>query len=76
MNDEAARARRFGSKVCNSSRSILQERKGVWEFTVLIMHSLLKPEFPRLSSLSSISVRIKEKQWRLYSRLGEQISFL
>lgn len=38
MNDEAARARRLGSKVCNSSREYFAKEKGRWgEFTVLII---------------------------------------
>lgn len=38
------------------------------------MHSLLKPEFPRLSSLSSHICKNKGRRW--HSRPGEQISFL
>jgi hypothetical protein len=53
MNDEAARARLIGSKGCNLSPEYFpKERAGAGEFT-LNMHSLLKPEFLRSSSLGS-----------------------
>lgn len=71
MNDEAARARRIGSKVCNlSPEYFAKERVGEGGF-ILNMQSLLKPEFLRSSSWSSMSVRMKAEQeaaWQMWRR--------
>lgn len=71
MNDEAARARRIGSKACKlSPEYFAKERVGEGRF-ILNVHSLLKPEFLRSSSWSSISVRMKAKQdaeWQIWRR--------
>ena len=49
MNDEAARARHVGSKVCNVRREYFARERGrEGEYSFYNMHSLLKPEFPRL----------------------------